>query len=1036
MLPVTEDGALPGSICSLGLPPGTRSFCSVAAALEAKALPATLLTVLGPAPVAKPKAILSANPVKAKGTPAPLVAIKPLPPPKTGDVRAVIDAAPLLPTDRVSDWQPPLPPPPPPPPQTPPPPPPPPPPASKTTAKPSGPIPGTEDVKDTKDAGSTSADVPAKCQSKGTDAKQAMFCNDEVDLSALIIFSDASALGVAEVARELLWQNECHILVDRPCELTAADLRLLGLQPWFMKDGQRHQNRSWWEHLQNQRHWLFVVRRSGALALLLQICFGPTVRRRHLRSSSYGPFHSKWPFLQVPEGMRPLPKPMIPSLQHLLQVPESPGVGFGAPAAATTCHSRLHAMAVVAQVSPELVQHQEVALVVPAIVGEEQFDELKMILSRAPLSYVELFSATGNDMVPICGGPIQCLAAISKSGEKTPTALPFTALQQGLGCVAKDVWLSLQDGKQGLARVVLFSRVAAAQEVQAMTNLSSQAAGQDVKCSLREAYKSLVDKNAALIWRPGHVDQIIASVWPQFAVPRADGSFSLSLADRCVRLAGLDGVEHDAGVLATGRPRRDLTSWPKSAVKEVSREIGTEVMISTQRILVQEVADERHASAMSSARLALRKLTLLKLCRGCHGTFSCAVLHFPREAAAEDHLWASVAVRKGIPWRPLDKHPEAYLQKTHCAGVKLTAAELSSLEVEGGLVVKDIGDGKVLKGWRLCPGGDLPSSKLGLASLLGVDVKGFGDGDGLTHCVASLAATLAATNETATLFFEKVTQELAAPISKQQALKADLCLEERGEQIFGDIIPVPRRQHMQAEAMLIGANLARVAVSNEVPIQSHAASAAFRDATKALRGISESLRQLFSSGGNAPDWLWQPSTVSRTCLRLLCNEPVGDVIEAWRLLSSENRVTDDREYFTELFLSLSCYGEYIAAPEANCIGVEGLFFARNVLVNFNGAQPTLRLWGALPVLAKPGRFAAQIWAMLRLDESLKSFGEAQEALSDGFFQRYCQDAPGGAEKAEPSQQSRPNAKQCPPLHPRLERLSSDLPSSVVEVTAF
>ena len=47
-----------------------------------------------------------------------------------------------------------------------------------------------------------------------------------------------------------------------------------------------------------------------------------------------------------------------------------------------------------------------------------------------------------------------------------------------------------------------------------------------------------------------------------------------------------------------------------------------------------------------------------------------------------------------------------------------------------------------------------------------------------------------------------------------------------------------------------------------------------------------------------------------------------------------------------------------------------------------------------------------------------------------------QDAPGGAEKAEPSQQSRPNAKQCPPLHPRLERLSSDLPSSVVEVTAF
>ena len=119
------------------------------------------------------------------------------------------------------------------------------------------------------------------------------------------------------------------------------------------------------------------------------------------------------------------------------------------------------------------------------------------------------------------------------------------------------------------------------------------------------------------------------------------------------------------------------------------------------------------------------------------------MLHFPREAAAEDqpnilkhvalsqrnaaqvkdHLWASVAVRKGActslrekvlalrrslmlsprflgdPWTSILRlcvdralqvvgscvSNQAYLQKTHCAGVKLTAAELSSLEVEGGL---------------------------------------------------------------------------------------------------------------------------------------------------------------------------------------------------------------------------------------------------------------------------------------------------------------------------------------------------------------
>ena len=60
----------------------------------------------------------------------------------------------------------------------------------------------------------------------------------------------------------------CVLLHDGPCELSSSKWRLLlGLRPTAKtgKDLEMGQWQSWFDHLQHQSHWLFVVRRSGAL---------------------------------------------------------------------------------------------------------------------------------------------------------------------------------------------------------------------------------------------------------------------------------------------------------------------------------------------------------------------------------------------------------------------------------------------------------------------------------------------------------------------------------------------------------------------------------------------------------------------------------------------------------------------------------------------------------------------------------------------------------------------------------------------------
>ncbi|CAK9075456.1 unnamed protein product [Durusdinium trenchii] len=113
-------------------------------------------------------------------------------------------------------------------------------------------------------------------------------------MSAVTIFSDASSLGVTEVTRELLLMSGCAILVDRPFQPSSSQWRLLwGLPPKMHrddKDALRSDSlQSWFDYLQSQSHWLFVIRRSGAVALLQQMCFGPWVRYKHRKAASYGP---------------------------------------------------------------------------------------------------------------------------------------------------------------------------------------------------------------------------------------------------------------------------------------------------------------------------------------------------------------------------------------------------------------------------------------------------------------------------------------------------------------------------------------------------------------------------------------------------------------------------------------------------------------------------------------------------------------------------------------------------------------------------
>ncbi|CAE7731486.1 CPK3, partial [Symbiodinium necroappetens] len=164
--------------------------------------------------------------------------------------------------------------------------------------------------------------------------------------------------------------------------------------------------------------------------------------------------------------------------------------------------------------------------------------------------------------------------------------------------------------------------------------------------------------------------------------------------------------------------------------------------------------------------------------------------------------------------------------------------------------------------------------------------------------------------DSATLIFDTATpNELKATVPATRALPVDLCFQARGaEEFLTKTLEVPRRGHMQTEAMLLGASIARLAIQNEAaPLEWSDAAAALQRAEQALHGCSRSLQQLYCR--EMPDWLQEsPPSRSKPRCRTLCNEAVGDVVEAWRLLSSESTVTDLGEYFTNQFLSLSCYG--------------------------------------------------------------------------------------------------------------------------------
>ncbi|CAE6969912.1 CPK3, partial [Symbiodinium sp. CCMP2456] len=358
MLPVPEESSVQGSSCYLGLPPSTKSYGSLAAALASKGLPLAL-TAAGACRALLMKPLEDETRYfhnRATGE-------------STWSNPALAKAA-----------------------------------APRTKEPEAGLIPGTKDpVQEPKIAPKPWPATKAAEPKAATSApKHVETSSDQPELSALIVFEDAAGLGFADVARELLLSSGCAILLDRPCPLDMFTLRLL-LGCSVRGPGQRDQEgleaslQLWLHHLQGHRHHLFVVRRSGAVALLLQLCFGPYLRRQFRKSASHGPLTATWPFLHLEEDLRPWPPPMLPCLQSLLSgsppahlsgkgpEPEQAGKPISAPVVATACHSRAHASAVVGRLAGELLQSQEVVLVMRGSADETDFQSARERLSVPPL---------------------------------------------------------------------------------------------------------------------------------------------------------------------------------------------------------------------------------------------------------------------------------------------------------------------------------------------------------------------------------------------------------------------------------------------------------------------------------------------------------------------------------------------------------------------------------------------------------------------------------------------------------------------------
>lgn len=191
-----------------------------------------------------------------------------------------------------------------------------------------------------------------------------------------------------------------------------------------------------------------------------------------------------------------------------------------------------------------------------------------------------------------------------------------------------------------------------------------------------------------------------------------------------------------------------------------------------------------------------------------------------------------------------------------------------------------------------------------------------------------------------------------------------------------------------------------------------AVETALRRAGGYLIGASAEVLEQLEAAGPATAWLrpelatsqsWASDYVPVRSAGALCNQPVQAVVQAWRALSAEAPILDDSEYYTEQFLTLSCYGSLIADEAAAYLSLEDPPTSDQVFIRFEvgaaGARPAVALWGALPLLAKPGRLAAQLWLMLRFDDGLAQFDELREAMCDGFLQVYVQDALDGGSAA-------------------------------------
>ncbi|CAE8730119.1 unnamed protein product, partial [Polarella glacialis] len=471
----------------------------------------------------------------------------------------------------------------------------------------------------------------------------------EPELAVLVVFDDAASLGVADLVRELLFASGCLVLVeDRFCKLGARELcLLLGLPATHATAGAQrllpndpHQMhlpglctslQTWLEHLAgSERHHLFVVRRSAAVSLLLQLCFGPSCRQRSGLYTSAGSVLC-WPFLDIDESARPWPPPLLPSLHSLVRLPPAlqpalqteaapPGASaLGSrrrpsftrdpsncssalrlsdtrppkvPLVATACHSRLHAAAAVAMLRPDLLSSEEIVVVLPALASAAkiEFAALKDQVTKHPLSFTLLGSAGESGPIPL-GLEDDAASEASLSLRPARGVLPLRALKRGLGFSASQTaqWRLPSDSPRvgssaapGGVRVALLSRVAASKELRALSALLDRmASGLSIQddgdgCILVEAYESLLKAGAVFVFERRDVDDIVQALWPEASVPDAAAAMAIhhlpsALADRCLRLCEPGfGVGEALGTTPAAWPAPSLRTWPAEGVLRVS----------------------------------------------------------------------------------------------------------------------------------------------------------------------------------------------------------------------------------------------------------------------------------------------------------------------------------------------------------------------------------------------------------------------------------------------------------------------------------